>query len=94
VLASILGVVYGVVKGKGSAAKTGIRVINSTDDTFEIDRRRERGDDPAFTAVSEAEFLSERKTGDYPKDEAPVNERLGPENREFVVEADRDVKIK
>lgn len=94
VIACILGMVYGIVKGKAAAPKTGIRLFNSTDDAFEIDARRERGDDPAFSGVGEAEFLSERKTGDYPKDEAPVNERLAPENREFVVEADRDVKVK
>ena len=61
---------------------------------FEIERRLERGDDPEFSGVTEAEYLSERKTSDYPKFENRTNERLLQESREFVVEAEKDVKIK
>ncbi len=90
----VAGLIYGIVSGKNAAHKSGIKIINETDDVFEIERRLERGDDPEFSGVTEAEYLSERKTSDYPKFENRTNERLLPESREFVVEADKDVKVK
>lgn len=88
------GLIYGIIAGKNAAHKTGIRIINETDDVFDIERRLERGDDPGFAGVGEAEYITERAASDYRKDEIRTNERLLPENREFVVEAPRDVKVR
>jgi len=93
-VAVVGGAIGGFLSGKKAANKAGIRLINSTNDTFDVDRRRERVDDPAFAGVTEAEFLPDRRSNPYNTDAAPANERLEAERREFVVEAERDRKYK
>jgi hypothetical protein len=73
VVGVIAGAVGGFLSGRKAANKAGIRLINSTNDTFDVDRRRERADDPGFSGVSEAEFLPDRRSNPYNTSSAPAN---------------------
>lgn len=91
IIGVLAGVTIGIIKGKNAAKISGMNLVETANDTFEFDQNFERKS-PHFNSMIESDGLSERETGDFPKQDFPANERLNPASRDFVVEADRDRK--
>lgn len=87
------GVVYGVSMGKESAKIKSAPIIESTNEAFDLDMKRERPDGN-FSAMLDSEVVNEMKKIDMDKVRFPSQTNLEPDAEKGIVEPELHRKIK
>jgi hypothetical protein len=82
---AVAGVVYGSMMGKENARIKSAPIISSTNEAFDLDIKRERGDGN-FNMALDSEVISEMKRIDLNKFKAPTRTLLEPESDSGIVE--------
>lgn len=87
------GAVYGVTMGKEAAKIKSAPIIESTNDAFELDIKREHGDGN-FSSMLDSEVINEMKSIDMGKIQFPTRTSLEPEADRGIIEPDTGRKVK
>ncbi len=81
----IIGIIIGYNSGKDAAKQFATPVINSTEDVFEIIKKKER-ENVRFRTMLESKSIREKEDTDLRKIEFPSNEKLEPELNHSIIE--------
>jgi len=87
------GIVYGVTRGREAARIKSAPIIETTNEAFELDMKRENREGN-FAAVLDAELINEMKKLDVDKVRFPSQTNLEPDVDAGIVEPDAYVKQK
>ncbi len=89
----VAGSIYGYTKGKHAAVIKSTPIIEFTNDAFELDIKRERGEG-SFSSVLDSDIVNELKAKDVGKMQYPTRVNLEPEVEKGIIEPDLNKKIK
>ncbi len=83
----IAGAIAGYFMGQKSARRSGTQLVESTNDAFRIDIKKDRraGD---FRSMLDSELINEVRESSINKVAFPSNDRLEPQRKEGIVEPD------
>ena len=90
---AVAGSIYGVMKGKNAAVIRSTPIIEKTNDAFELDIKRERGDGN-FSSMLDSDMINEIKAKDVNKTQYPSRVNLEPEVDRGIIEPDVQKKIR
>jgi hypothetical protein len=85
--------VYGVKTGRDAARIKSAPIIESTNEAFELDIKRERGDGN-FSSMLDTEVINEMKRIDTEKIKFPSRTNLEPEADRGIIEPDSGRKVR
>jgi hypothetical protein len=87
------GSIYGYMKGKNAAVIKSTPIIEFTNDAFELDIKRERGEGN-FSSMLDSDMINELKGKDVNKTPYPTRVSLEPEVDKGIIEPDINKKIR
>jgi hypothetical protein len=79
------GAVYGGMKGKSAAEIKSTPIIERTNDAFEVDMKRERGDGN-FSSMLDSDLINELKASNVNKAKFEIRSMLEPEVDKGIIE--------
>ncbi|OHD68665.1 MAG: hypothetical protein A2W19_12660 [Spirochaetes bacterium RBG_16_49_21] len=87
------GAVYGVIRGRDAAVIKSAPIIEHTNDTFELDIKRERNEGN-FSSMLDSDMINEEKKSGLGKMEFPMRAHMEPEADKGIIEPDTQKKVK
>jgi hypothetical protein len=87
------GSIYGYMKGKNAAVIKSTPIIEFTNDVFDLDLKRERGEGN-FSSMPDSDMINELKGKDVNKTQYPSRVSLEPEVDRGIIEPDINKRIR
>jgi hypothetical protein len=90
---TVAGGVYGVVRGRDSAKIKSAPIVESTNDAFDLDVKRERNEGN-FSSMLDSDLINEEKKLGVSKTEFPTRVSMEPEVDKGIIEPEKQRTVK